>query len=117
VIPEELDDPDKEKPLQMPNERAIILGTPTGFGPYKHEKQRAIYLESAMVCLCQPDEVWEDLTLNTAKWIYLKEFNTHPYAFTILLVGERKESLVPFTSFPGKQRDARKWRRGVKIYP
>ena len=57
----------------MANEKTIILATNDGFGAYSHDRQRAIYLESAMACLANPDEVWEDPTLNTAKWIYIKE--------------------------------------------
>lgn len=112
-----LDDPSKPKPLLMASEKGTILSTTTGFGSYTYDKQRAIYLESAMVCLISPDEVWEDTTLESAKWIYIKLFDAAPYSFTILLIGERKDSLVPVTSFPGKLRDARKWRRGVQIYP
>jgi hypothetical protein len=112
-----LDDPFKPKPLKMATEKAIILGTNCGFGDYKHDKQRAIYLRSGRVCLDDPDEVWEDPTLATARWIYIKEFEAKPYRFTVLLVGERLEGLVPVTSFPAKARDAKKWRRGTKIYP
>jgi hypothetical protein len=112
-----LDDPSKTKPLLMANEKDIILATADGFASYAYDRQRAIYLESAMTCLALPDEVWEDETLASAKWIYIKEFNTSPYSFTIALVGEREESYVPVTSFPGKNRDAKRWRRGRQIYP
>jgi hypothetical protein len=112
-----LDDPDKPKPLLMANEKATILATTAGFGSYRYDRQRAVYLESAMLCLLAPDEVWEDPTLTSAKWIYIKHFDSHPYSCTILLVSERPAGPVPNTSFPGKNRDARKWRRGVRIYP
>lgn len=103
--------------LFMSNEKAFILDIPNGFGPYTYENQRAIYLESAKHCLSEPDEVWEDETLDTAKWIYIKEFSSTPYSCTIALVGRRGEDIVPVTSFPGKKRDARKWRKGRQIYP
>ena len=113
-----LDDPTKPKPLLMSEEKAVILATRDGFGPYVHDKQRAIYLGSAMACLASPDEVWEDSALKSAKWVYIKHFNTSPYSCTILLVSERaREGRVPSTSFPGKNRDVKKWRRGVRIYP
>lgn len=112
-----LDDPAKPKPLLMKNEKELILATDSGFGSYTYDRQRAIYLESAMLCLTEPDEVWEDTKLKTAKWVYIKEFDSSPYSQTILLVGEREEGRVPVTSFAGKTRDARKWRKGNKIYP
>lgn len=112
-----LDDPKKPRPLLMANEKPIILAITDGFGPYGYDRQRAIYLESAMLCLKRPDEVWEDVNLNSSRWVYLKHFDATPYSSTVLLVGERDEGCVPVTSFPAKRRDARKWRRGVKIYP
>jgi len=112
-----LDHPNLPKPLLMANEKGTITATTSGFGAYTYDKQRAIYLASAIVCLVHPDEVWEDPSLRTAKWIYIKEFDAKPYAFTIFLVGERHGGAVPVTSFPAKIRDARKWRRGTCIYP
>jgi hypothetical protein len=103
-----LDDPAKPKPLLMANERNTILTTNEGFGPYAHDKQRAIYLEPAMVCLVDPDEVWEDPSLHTAKWIYVKQFDAKPYSCTIFLIGARADGLVPITSFGGKGKDWRK---------
>jgi hypothetical protein len=112
-----LDHPKKPKPLLMAHEKSEILSTRAGFGGYTYDRQRAIYLASARMCLEFPDEVWLDEKLTTAKWIYLKEFDARPYSFTILLIAERSEGLVPVTSFPGKKRDARKWRRGMRIHP
>jgi len=109
--------PGKPNRLLMTNEKDTILATTSGFAEYTFDRQRAIYLASAAVCLVRPDEVWENPNLNTAKWVYIKEFDATPYAFTILLVGERDGGKVPVTSFPGKNRDARKWRRGTRIYP
>lgn len=108
---------EKPNPLEMANEKSIILETDHGFGSYEYDHQRAVYLESAMLCLAFPDEVWYDPTLMSAKWVYIKHFSTTPYTCTIFLIGERPEGCVPVTSFPGKNRDARKWRRGTKIYP
>lgn len=69
-----LDHPTKPKPLLMGEEKQIILATVDGFGPYTHDKQRAIYLPAAALTLTEPDEVWEDSTLKTADWVYIKEF-------------------------------------------
>lgn len=111
-----LDHPEKSKPLLMSNEKTTILATQNGFGPYSHDRQRAIYLESAVHCLCSPDEVWDDPTLDSARWIYITEYDTSPYSHTILLVGERGEDPVVVTSFPAKRRNAQKWRRGKLMY-
>ncbi len=112
-----LEHSDKPRPLLMAYEKSEILSTTAGFGSYSHDRQRAVYLASARICLESPDEVWLDESLVTAKWVYLKEFDARPYSFTVLLIAERPESLVPVTSFPAKKRDARKWRRGIRIYP
>ena len=109
--------PEKPQPLLMANEKSEILYTTAGFGGYAYDRQRAIYLASARSCLESPDEVWRDEELMTPKWIYLKEFDARPYLFTVVLVAERKEGFVPATSFPAKKRDARRWRRGIKLYP
>jgi hypothetical protein len=109
--------PNKPRPLNMLDEKENILGTSDGFGPYEYEKHRAIYLESAMLCLLNPDEVWGNPGLESAKWVYIKHFATTPYTCTIFLVGERPEGLVPITSFPGRNRDIKKWGRGTRIYP
>lgn len=112
-----LDDPAKPKPLLMANEKDTILITTSGFGAYTYDRQRAVYLQSAASCVANPDEVWEDSSLRTAKWIYIKQFDASPYSFTILLVGQRDESLVLVTSFLVRDRGAKKWRRGFQIYP
>ena len=114
-----LDHPTKPKPLLMGEEKQIILATVDGFGPYTHDKQRAIYLPAAALTLTEPDEVWEDSTLKTADWVYIKEFDQKPYTHTVFLIGYREEGhIVPVTSVPVRAAPARnKWRRGRKIYP
>ena len=111
-----LDEASRPKPLLMRDEKAAILGLEEGFGTYTHDRQRAIYLRSAIMTLRDPDEVWEDDSLSSARWVYLKEFDSTPYNYTILLIGIRAdgEYLVPVTSFAGKPRDAKRWRRGRK---
>ncbi len=103
--------------LLMAIEKENILATTEGFGKYTHEKQRAIYLASALECFLQPDEVWEDPTLNSATWIYIREYDTDPYVFTVLLVGGPADGVAPVTSFPCLWRQIKKWRRGKRIWP
>ena len=114
-----LDDPNKPKPLLMEQEKSVMLSTAEGFGPYTHEPQRAIYLRSAAITMAEPDEVWDDDSLNTADWSYIKEFDTSPYTHTILFVAHRREEshIVPVTSYAGRPREARRRRRGIRIYP
>lgn len=112
-----LDRAGRPKPLLMAEEKPTIIRTTSGFGEYTCDRQRAIYLASAAVCLACPDEVWEAPTLRTARWIYIKEFDAKPYAFTIFLVGERDGGPVAVTSFPAKKREAREWRRGTIVFP
>lgn len=112
-----LRNPGRSGIMLMSQEKETILSIFDGFGPYEYDRQRAIYLASAAECLLSADEVWEDQALKTARWMYIKEFDAFPYAFTILLVGQRPGGAVPVTSFPAKKRDTRKWRRGKQIYP
>jgi len=111
-----LDHGEKPKPMLMATEKEAVLATQEGFGLYGHDKQRAVYLESAFHCLRSPDEVWDDPTLSSARWIYISEYDTAPYTHTVVLVGERSEDQVLITSFPAKSRNAKKWRRGRLIY-
>lgn len=103
----------------MAEEKPVILGIADGFGPYVHDAQRAIYLRSAVATLSEPDEVWEDDSLTTADWVYIKEFSTTPYTHTIMFVAERHEEghIVPATSYAATPRRARKRRNGTRIYP
>lgn len=114
-----LDDRNKPKPLLMEQEKPIILSIADGFGPYTHDPQRAIYLRSAAATMIEPDEVWNDDSLLTAHWSYIKEFDTTPYTHTILFVAHRREThhIVPATSYAGRPREARRRRRGIRIYP
>jgi len=104
------------KPLRMDREKPAILAADKNFAEYTHDRQRAIYLASALLCIREPDEVWLNGELKSAKWAYLKRFTAKPYSLTVFLIGERLEGLVPITSFPCRARDARKWARGTKIF-
>jgi hypothetical protein len=109
--------------LSMPGERAEIIATTEGFGRYEiaHSMSRARGLRSAFQTLCEPDEVWFGNPITaTAKWVYLKQFESKPYAYTIGLVGDRPDEggiIVPFSSFPCRNKDVKKWRQGQCIYP
>ena len=75
-----LEDLNKPKAtLLMAEEMPTILGADTGFGPYTHDKQRALHLPVAALTLSEPDEIWENPELTSAKWVYFKEFNQKPY--------------------------------------
>jgi hypothetical protein len=109
--------------LTMPKERATILATREGFAHYelREKGSRARHLPSARATLESPDEVWEDNPkVESAKWVYIKEFDGKPYEFSVALVGvwEANSTIpVPFSSFPVERKNAKKWRQGKKIYP
>jgi hypothetical protein len=109
--------------LSMPNERGVILATADGFAHYelREKGSRARHLRSARETIENPDEIWaENPRVVSAKWIYIKEYDSKPYAFSIALVGEWEANstiIVPFSSFPCDRRNVRKWRQSKKIYP
>lgn len=114
-----LKDPEKlaDEKLLMSVEKEIILATTDGFGKYTYDRQRAIYLASARDCFLNPNEVWKDQDLETADWIYIKEYDTRPYRFTVLLTAGPKKGVAPVTSFPVRAGQIKKWRRGTKVWP
>lgn len=109
--------------LSMPHERETILRTIDGFGHYELREggSRAKHLRSARETLENPDEIWaENPRVQSAKWVYIKEFNSKPYPFSIALVGEWEANstiIVPFSSFPVAKRNVKKWRQSKKLYP
>lgn len=109
--------------LSMPHERETILETINGFAHDKLRENgsRAKHLRSAREALENPDEVWTDNPrVSSAKWVYVKEFDSKPYPFSIALVGEWEANstiIVPFSSFARDKSSARKWRQAKKIYP
>jgi hypothetical protein len=109
--------------LSMPGERAEILATTEGFGRYEIAQgmSRARNLRSAFQTLCEPDEIWaENPIAETAKWVYVKQFESKPYPYTIALVGDRPNSggiIVPFSSFPCRNKGLKKWRQGRRLHP
>jgi hypothetical protein len=111
-----------EGQLSMPREQAEILATVSGFGRYElaHGGSRARNLGSTVLCLKTPDEVWVDNPVAvTAKWVYLKQFDSKPYPYAVVLVGERPAEngiIVPFSGFECDKRSLRKWRQGNRIY-
>jgi len=117
VVVEGIDD------LSMPHERSTILGTADGFAHYELREggSRARHLRSARETLENPDEIWaENPRVISAKWVYVKEYDSKPYAFSIALVGEWEANstiIVPFSSFPCDKKNARKWRQSKRIYP
>lgn len=106
--------------LFMRDEKDKILGMREGYGIYEIGEPRARHLASAHLTYTTPDEVWQDNPKSRAKWVYVKEFNSLPYQFSIALATERPEEggiIVPVSSFPCKKSDVKKWRQGQRIYP
>ncbi len=109
------------KRLFMRDEKKRILETTDGFGDFVvgQNGSRARHLPSVYETLSAPDEVWEDNPKAKARWVYLKEYDSLPYPFSVVLVTERPEEslIVPKTGFLCRKTDIKKWRAGRKIYP
>jgi hypothetical protein len=109
--------------LRMTKERESILRTTDGFAHYELRDggSRARHLRSARETLEAPDEVWtENPRVVSAKWVYVKEYDSKPYAFSVALVGEWESNsriIVPFSSFAVERRNVRKWRQTKLVYP
>lgn len=109
--------------LFMPDERMKLLAIAVGLGDYEivHGGSRARDLPSAYATLFEPDEVWtENPKANSAEWVYVKEFDSKPYPFTIaLLTARRKENgiIVPVSSFCCNTNRVKIWRKTKRIYP
>lgn len=100
-----------------------IFALKRGFGNYIHDGQRAIYLRAAALTLWEPDEIWENPELKSAKWVYFKEFDQKPYTHFVFLVGNSTEKrhnkveIVPYTCMPMKASRGNKKRVGTRLYP
>jgi len=107
--------------LFMRDEKQTIKTTTDGLGPYAigHGGSRAKHLRAAMDTLRNPDEVWEDNPRAKSRWVYVKEYTSSPYPFSVLLVTDRPEQglIVPVTGFPCRWSDIKKWRQGERICP
>jgi len=108
--------------LFMVDEKDEIRATIEGMGKYliDHSGSRARNLPSARSTMEDPDEVWEaNPRAVSAKWVYVKEFDSKPYPFTVALLVDRPAEngiIVPVSSFPCSKSDVRKWRNGDLIY-
>ena len=82
---------------------------------------RARNLSSAFLTMKLPDEVWADNPVaTTAKWVYLKQFESKPYPYTVALIVERPLEngiIVPFSSFPVQCSGAAKMEAGFVYTP
>lgn len=111
-----------EHRLFMRDEKNTIRETVDGFGKYliEHGGARARNLPSAKMTIVDPDEVWEENPrAKSATWVYIKEFNSSPYPFTVAFLTIRPEEgniIVPVSSFPCKKSDSRKWRAEKCVY-
>jgi hypothetical protein len=109
--------------LSIQNERPSILAAHDGFAHYELRDggSRARHLASARETLENPDEVWTDNPkVASAKWVYIKEYDSKPYPFSIALVGEWFANtiiIVPFSSFPCGKRNVDRWRQTNRIFP
>jgi phage-Barnase-EndoU-ColicinE5/D-RelE like nuclease2 len=109
--------------LSMPDERHTINNTSDGFAHYevRDKGSRARHLRSARETLENPDEVWtENPRVQSANWVYIKEFDSKPYPFWVALVGKWEANLtiiVPFSSFAVEKKNIKKWTQSKKIYP
>jgi hypothetical protein len=110
----------KEK-LFMREEKGRILETIDGFGEYRigHGGSRAKHFHSTYDTLASPAEIWEDNPKAKARWVYVKEYDSLPYQFSVVMVTTRPEAslIVPVTGFPCKRKDVKKWRQGNRIHP
>jgi len=105
----------------MRDEKKRILETTDGFGDFivGQNGSRAKHLPSVYETLSAPDEVWEDNPKAKARWVYLKEYDSLPYPFSVVLVTERPEEslIVPKTGFPVERRTSRNGGRARKSIP
>lgn len=112
---------DGKKKLFMREEKARILEINNGFGEYRiaHDGSRAKHFLSTYETLASPDEIWEDNPKARARWVYVKEYDSLPYQFSVVLVTTRPDEslIVPVTGFPCKTKDVKKWRQGNRIHP
>ena len=108
--------------LYMPEEIEEIKACTKDYGKYilDHSGSRARNLPSAHATICEPDEVWsDDPKTTTAEWVYVRQFDSKPYPFTVALLVTRPEEsgiIVPVSSFPCSKSDVRKWRQGKLVY-
>ncbi len=109
--------------LSMRVEREEIMRTNEGSGAYTIEngESRAKNLPSAKMAILEPDEVWEDNPkTKSAKWVYIKQFDSRPYPYTICLLKPWEEEngiIILLSAFPCKRNRIRAWRQGTRIYP
>lgn len=108
--------------LTIANDGPDIFSHTTGFGDYIHDGQRAIHLPAAVMTLLEPDEIWDNPELASAKWVYFKEFDKNPYTHLVFLVGyskekrENKTEIVPYTFMPMRRSRGNKKRAGTRLF-
>src|ERR1700721_2175805 len=109
--------------LFMPEEKEQILTLTVYFGEYElvHGGSRARDIPSAHATLLEPDEVWcENPIADSAEWVYIKEFDSKPYPFTVALLMQRRDEngiIVPVSSFCCKKNRIKAWRQSRQVYP
>ncbi len=103
--------------LFMPEHKPIILAQTEGFGQYSYDPVRAKNLPSALETFANPDFVYRPERLKTADRVFIKEFDSLPYKYTVALLGKHKGLRILFTAFPCRKKDVKRWACGVKLYP
>ena len=104
----------------MPAERAEILATTDGMGKYEMGRNgsRARRLWQARETMLDPDVVSEHSPHAHDRWVFVKEYDDLPNAFTVALVKEREGdgTIIPGTTFPCRKTDIKRWLEGTRIY-
>ena len=77
---------------------------------------RAKDLPSALAVFTKPDCVYRPERLKSADRAFIKEFDSLPYRYTVGLLGKHGSLRIPFTAFPCKKKDVKRWMCGVKLY-
>ena len=117
---EDRDRPDVQ--LTIADDLQNIFAADLGNKRYPHEKQRAVHLPVAALALWEPDEIWDNPELRSARWVYFKEFDQAPYTHLVFLVGysterrENKREIVPYTFMPMRYSRGNKKRHGTLLY-
>lgn len=102
--------------LYFPDEKQKIVATTIGLGGYQLDAIRARNLRSALETLKCPDKVVRASILNSADRVFIKEFESKPYAFTAVLVGMEDGVKKLYTSHPVRARQIKKYLEGEILW-
>ena len=100
----------------MSDERASILATTRGFGPYELDQRRAETLPWILDVIAQPHEIWEYAEKRTADEVFIKEYLKSGSPYKVLLVIREEDYLVPVTSLTVRRPGIKEHRRGTLLW-